>query len=254
MKNRTSRFFIELSYKGTNYHGWQIQKNARTVQEVLDDALSMVFRQSIETVGCGRTDTGVHARKFFAHFDVKEAIQPQDYEVFVYRLNSILPSDISIYALHPVEPEAHARFDALSRSYAYYMHFKKDPFLAEFSWQARKQPDIEKMNAAASLLQSYTDFSCFSKAHTQVYTNNCTISEAYWDYTDTGSLVFHVSANRFLRNMVRAIVGTLLNVGYGVYTPEHIHAILKSKDRSNAGTSVPAKGLFLTDIVYPYLN
>lgn len=248
------RFFVELSYKGTRYHGWQIQKNAHTVQEVLDQALSMVFRQSIETVGCGRTDTGVHARKFYAHFDVHETPQGMDLEHMVYRLNSVLPADIGIYALHPVKADAHARFDALSRSYAYYMHFKKDPFLSDFSWQVRKWPDIALMNTAAEIIRTYTDFSCFSKAHTQVYTNNCILYHAYWTLQEDHSLVFHISANRFLRNMVRAIVGTLLDVGYGVYPAERIHTILESKDRANAGTSVPARGLFLTNIIYPYLN
>jgi tRNA pseudouridine38-40 synthase len=241
------RYFIELSYDGTNYHGWQVQPNAVTVQEVLDRALSTVLRTPIETVGCGRTDTGVHATEFFAHYEVESSMAV---DKVVHSLNGILPSDIAIKNIFPVDDEMHARFSATLRSYQYHIHFNKDPFKHGYSWLLRDEPDIDLMNQAAQIIMQYTDFSCFSKSNTQVKTNNCKISRAEWVRAN-GGMVFHISADRFLRNMVRAVVGTLLMVGRKEVTPEGIREIINSKDRSNAGTSVPACGLYLTEVKYP---
>jgi tRNA pseudouridine38-40 synthase len=268
------RYFIELAYDGTNYHGWQIQQNAVSVQEELNKALTTILRQSVETTGCGRTDTGVHAREFFAHFDVEVDHRPLtidhgagnnhgpwtidhglpaiDYGQKIRGLNSILPPDIAIKNIIPADAGAHARFDATQRSYQYHIHFHKDPFLLGYSWQVRDVPDLELMNQAAAIIMEYTDFSCFSKSNTQVKTNNCKITRAEWVKTEQG-IVFHISADRFLRNMVRAIVGTLMMVGKGEIPPEAVRQIIESKNRSNAGTSVPACGLYLTEVKYPYL-
>lgn len=244
------RYFIELSYDGTNYHGWQVQPNAATVQEVLDKALSTVLRAPIETVGCGRTDTGVHATEFFAHYEVESAAA---IDKVAHSLNGILPPDIAIKDIFPVDEEMHARFSATLRSYQYHIHFNKDPFKHGYSWLLRDEPDIDLMNQAAQIIMQYTDFSCFSKSNTQVKTNNCKISRAEWVRADD-SIVFHISADRFLRNMVRAVVGTLLMVGRKEITPEGVREIINSKDRSNAGTSVPACGLYLTEVKYPFIN
>lgn len=247
------RYFIELAYDGTRYHGWQMQPNAVTVQEVLDKALSTVLRQPIETVGCGRTDTGVHATEFFAHFTPR----PTEGGVFdelglknlVRSLNAVLPYDVAIKNIFPVNDEMHARFSATLRSYQYYIHFNKDPFKHNYSWLLRYEPDIELMNTAARIIMEYTDFSCFSKSNTQTKTNNCIISRAEW-LRVKGGIVFHISADRFLRNMVRAVVGTLLMIGRKEITPEGVREIVNSKDRGNAGTSVPACGLYLTEVKY----
>lgn len=248
------RYFLELAFNGTPYHGWQIQPNAVTVQEILDKALSVVCRQKVETVGCGRTDTGVHATQFFAHFDL-DLSQGLDLKnpSLLNSLNAVLPYEIAARRFIEVRPEAHARFDASLRSYEYHIHFKKDPFKQEFSWLIPAVPDVSKMNIAAAIIREYKDFSCFSKANTQVFTNNCVISRAEWIRSDSG-LVFHISADRFLRNMVRAIVGTLMRVGQGEIDPEDIRQIIASKDRSRAGMSVPACGLYLTEVIYPYIK
>ena len=250
------RFFIELSYEGTNYHGWQMQPNAVGVQEVLNKALTTILRQPIETLGCGRTDTGVHAKEFFAHFTPLPpeagAFDASFLDNTTRSLNAILPHDIAIKKIIPVHADAHARFDATSRSYEYHIHFNKDPFKNGYSWLLRDKPDLDLMNQAAKLLMDHIDFSCFSKSNTQTKTNNCKISQALWEHTDAG-IVFKISADRFLRNMVRAIVGTLLMVGNKEISPEAIHDIIKSKNRSNAGTSVPACGLYLTEVRYPFL-
>jgi len=250
------RFFIELAYDGTNYHGWQIQRNAVSVQEVLNKALSTILREPIETLGCGRTDAGVHAKEFFAHFDAEKLMVDGlwiiDNKNLIRGLNSILPQDIAIKNIFPVAPNAHARFDATLRSYEYHIHFNKDPFKNGHSWLLRDEPDIVLMNQAAAIIKEYIDFSCFSKSNTQVKTNNCKIARADWIKTDNG-IIFHISADRFLRNMVRAIVGTLLQVGNHTIEPEAVRAIIESKNRSNAGVSVPACGLYLTEIKYPYI-
>jgi tRNA pseudouridine38-40 synthase len=245
------RYFIELSFDGTNYHGWQIQPNAVCVQEILNKSLSIILREQIETVGCGRTDTGVHATEFFAHFDLEgESIVGSRWTIDKIRsLNSILHKDIAIKQIFPVEPDAHARFDAVLRSYQYHIHFNKDPFKNSYSWQLRDKPDVGLMNEAAKIIMEYTDFSCFSKSNTQVKTNNCKISRAEWVEKDNG-IIFHISADRFLRNMVRAIVGTLLMVGRREIAPKDVRQIIESKNRSNAGVSVPACGLYLTEVRY----
>lgn len=259
------RYFIELAYNGTAYHGWQVQQNAVSVQELLNKALSTILRQPIETTGCGRTDTGVHAKEFFAHFDVEghsssfidhsKAANDEpltiNHEQVTRGLNALLPPDIAIKNVIPVHTDAHARFDATARSYQYHIHFNKDPFLQGASWQLRDVPDLELMNQAAAIIMEYIDFSCFSKSNTQVKTNNCKITRAEWVKTDIG-IVFHITADRFLRNMVRAIVGTLMMVGRKEMEPEGIREIIESKSRSSAGTSVPACGLYLTEVKYPY--
>ncbi|MBE9584806.1 tRNA pseudouridine(38-40) synthase TruA [Mucilaginibacter sp. JRF] len=252
----TQRYFIELAYDGTRYHGWQIQPNAVTVQELLNKALSTVLRQPIDTTGCGRTDTGVHATEFFVHFDLQlseeNAAKTPPSGGWGARLNALLPTDIAIKNIMPVHIDAHARFDATLRSYQYHIHFNKDPFRHNYSWLIKDRPDIGLMNEAAKIIMEYIDFSCFSKSNTQVKTNNCRISRAEWVETD-GGIVFHISADRFLRNMVRAIVGTLMQVGRKAIEPEDVRAIIESKNRSEAGTSVPACGLYLTEVKYPYL-
>jgi tRNA pseudouridine38-40 synthase len=250
----TQRFFIELAYDGSHYHGWQLQPNAIGVQEVLNKALSTILREPIETLGCGRTDTGVHAKQFFAHFDAEKlmtnGVWQMDKGGFLRSLNSVLPHDIAVSNIFAVNADAHARFDATLRSYEYHIHFNKNPFKHGYSWLLRDEPDLELMNKAAKIIMEYIDFSCFSKSNTQVKTNNCKISKAEWVKTDSG-IIFHISADRFLRNMVRAIVGTLIQVGKKEIEPEEIHAIIRSKNRSNAGTSVQACGLYLTEVVYP---
>jgi len=250
VEEKKQRYFLEISYDGTAYHGWQIQHNAISVQQKLHEALSKILRQNIETTGAGRTDTGVHARQLFVHFDVDII---QDENRFLHSLNALLPSDISANRLLAVSADAHARFDATARSYEYHIHFGKNPFLANRSWQLRDIPDVDKMNQAAHYLLGTQDFGCFSKAHTQVFTNICTIRHAEWVWED-GRLVFHITADRFLRNMVRAIVGTLLEIGMRDSAPESILNIIQSKDRAQAGTSVPAHGLYLTKVVYPYIE
>ncbi|MBW4888328.1 tRNA pseudouridine(38-40) synthase TruA [Mucilaginibacter sp. HMF5004] len=251
---KTQRYFIEIAFDGTRYHGWQTQPNAITVQEVLDKALSTVLRQAIETVGCGRTDAGVHAKQLFAHFDVMEdgRGKMENVDSVLRSINGLLPIDITAKRLIPVDTEAHARFDATLRSYEYHVHFEKDPFRNNFSWQVRDKPDVELMNRAAQIVMEYTDFSCFSKSNTQVKTNNCKIARAEWALHNDKA-IFYISADRFLRNMVRAIVGTLMMVGRKEIEPEEVRQIIESKNRSNAGTSVPACGLYLTEIKYPYL-
>jgi tRNA pseudouridine38-40 synthase len=240
------RYFIELSYNGKNYHGWQIQPDAISVQEKLNFAISTIFQEKIQVVGAGRTDTGVHASQMFAHFDIDKELDNS----VVFKLNSILPNDIAVYKVFLVDDEKHARFNALSRSYEYKIWLGRNPFLLDFSWQIHSQkPDINLMNEAAKLLLEYTDFQTFSKVKTEVYTFNCDVTEAFWKVNEA-ELTFHISANRFLRNMVRAIVGTLLDVGLKRISIEDFRKIIESKNRGNAGLSVPAKGLFLTNIKY----
>lgn len=246
------RYFIELSYNGTNFHGWQFQPNAISIQEHIDRALKVYFRQHIETVGCGRTDAGVHARQFFAHFDVENVSQEKALNS-ISGLNALLPYEIAIYKIFKVEADAHARFDATERSYEYHFHFFKNPFLLNQSWLVKGDLDIDLMNEAASYILEFTDFSCFSKSNTQTFTNNCKVTRAKFEKTKDG-LVFHISADRFLRNMVRAIVGTLIKVGRKEIEPDFIKQIIISKNRSMAGQSVPACGLYLTSIKYPYIN
>lgn len=243
-----NRYFIELAYNGSKFHGWQIQKNAKSVQEFLNHALSMVSSEKIETTGAGRTDTGVHALQMFAHFD--SHLSPQQWNDKVFHLNCILDEDIVVKRIFRVNANAHARFDATSRSYEYHISLGKNPFNKDFSYNFKGKPDIVKMNEAAGLLFQYEDFSCFSKSNTQVFTNNCKILHSQWKESDE-SMIYYISANRFLRNMVRAITGTLLNVGVGKINVEEFKKIIENKNRSDAGMSVPAKGLFLTSVCYP---
>jgi tRNA pseudouridine38-40 synthase len=240
------RYFIELSYNGKKYHGWQIQPDVISVQEKLNIAISTILQEEIQVVGAGRTDTGVHASQMFAHFDTTIELKDE----IVFKLNSILPNDISVYKVFLVNDEKHVRFDATSRRYEYKIWLGRNPFLLDFSWQIHSQrPNVDLMNEAAKLLLEYEDFQCFSKVKTEVYTFNCDITEAFWQQKEN-ELTFYISANRFLRNMVRAIVGTLVDVGLGKVSKDDFKKIIESKNRSNAGLSVPAKGLFLTAIKY----
>jgi tRNA pseudouridine38-40 synthase len=243
-----SRYFIQLSYKGTNYHGWQIQPNAISVQEVLTNSFSTVLREDVEITGAGRTDTGVHSSYFVAHFETSNSDLLSD-EKFLFKINSILPKDIAVHNIKMVKPDAHARFDASSRTYHYFIHTKKDPFLLESSYYFPKDLNIELMNKACDLLFNYTDFTSFSKLHTDVKTNNCKITEAFWSQGEH-KIRFTITADRFLRNMVRAIVGTTLEIGKGKLSLDDFIQIIESKNRSEAGVSVPAQGLFLTNITY----
>lgn len=243
------RYFLELSYHGKNYYGWQIQPDVISVQEKITTALSTILREEITIVGAGRTDSGVHASQMYAHFDVDKDLD----ENFTYKLNAILPDDIVIYRTIKVSDEAHARFDAVSRSYEYKIWMGRNPFLLDTTWQLNyKNINIEAMNAAAKLLYEYEDFECFSKVKTDVHTFNCEVTNAVWKL-EGEELTFYVSANRFLRNMVRAIVGTLLDIGLGKKSFEDFRMIIESKNRSKAGVSVPAKGLFLTKVEYDYI-
>ena len=241
------RYFIQLAYNGSNYHGWQVQPNAITVQEVLSKAVSVLTRKETEVIGAGRTDTGVHASFFVAHF---ESSEPIDHDYLCRKLGVFLPTDISVQTIFPVDSEMHARFSALSRTYHYFISNNKEPFRKEFVAYCPYPLDIDSMNKAARLLFNYIDFTSFSKLHTDVKTNNCKIMKAEWR-EENGLLVFEIKADRFLRNMVRAIVGSLVDVGRGKSTVEGFKAIIEAKNRCQAGTSVPANGLFLTNIEYP---
>lgn len=243
------RYFMHLAYNGAPYHGWQRQPNACSVQEELEKALSTVLRQPIAVTGAGRTDTGVNARCMYAHFDAGKEIA--DTRRLVASLNSIVGRDIAVYSIVRVADDAHARFDATSRTYKYFIGKQKSPFGYHFAWTPPYTLDLEAMNAAAARLFDYTDFTSFSKLHTDVKTNNCRIDYARWD--DEGDrLVFTVTADRFLRNMVRAIVGTLVDVGRHKITVEQFCQIIERKNRCEAGTSVPGNALFLWNITYPY--
>ena len=242
------RYFLEFSYAGTNYHGWQRQPNAITVQQVLEKALGTLLKTKIPLLGAGRTDTGVHARQMFAHFDAE--ITADTFQQLVYQLNQFLPEDIVIHSLRNVKVDAHARFDALSRTYEYHIVQGKTPFGTNVQYRVNMPLDIAVMNEAAAILLTYEDFECFSKTNTDVKTFLCDISYAQWNATEKG-YIFTITANRFLRNMVRAIVGTHIEIGLKKKNIEDLHQIIESKNRSGAGYSVPAHGLFLTNIEYP---
>lgn len=244
------RYFIEFAYNGTHYHGWQYQPDAVSVQETLNKVFSTLLREEIDIVGAGRTDSGVHASQMYGHFDSEEVFNK---EKLMYKANSFLPKDIVVYDIIPVHEEAHARFDATSRTYHYFISTKKDIFGNETSWLNQLPLDLELMNEAAQLLLEFTDFQCFSKSNTDVFTYNCKITEAYWR-KENNKLIFTITADRFLRNMVRAIVGTLVNIGLHKITKDDFIRIIESKDRKKAGFSVPAQGLFLTNITYPYIH
>ncbi len=243
------RYFIEFAYKGTNYHGWQIQPEAISVQEVLTKATNLILKDSFELVGAGRTDAGVHASQMYAHFDTEVDFNSED---AVRKINSYLPEDIAVFRIFPVSADAHTRFDATARTYEYHIHLKKNVFSKDLSWYHFRKLNIDKMNEAAKILLEYEDFECFSKTHTDVFTFNCTITEAHWQLSND-NLVFTISANRFLRNMVRAIVGTLINIGLEKIEVQEMRTIIESKNRGKAGFSVPAHGLYLTKVSYPYI-
>lgn len=245
-----NRYFIKLSFDGTAYHGWQMQDNANTVQAEMEKALAIVLKQKIEITGAGRTDTGVHAKNYFAHFDCPESLDSKPFDKILYQLNCIIPNDIVIHQIIPVKETAHARFSAAARIYRYYISLQKQAFNRDYSYQLFEKPDIDKMNIAASHLLTVNDFTSFAKLHSQTSTNNCKVTLAVWEQKND-SIIFTISADRFLRNMVRSIVGTLLDVGTGKINFEEFKNIIESKNRSNAGFSVPAKGLFLEEIVYP---
>ena len=244
--NESPRYFIELSYDGKNYHGWQKQTNAISVQEELEKALSILFRQPISIMGSGRTDAGVHALQQFAHFDYELELTR---EYFIKRINGLLPPDIAVFDIFPVNKKAHARFDATFRRYEYHITFRKDPFIMGKAWHCYYDLDLEAMASAASLLLGRQDFECFSRRKTNVKTFECEINNAYWEQTSNG-LVFHIQANRFLRGMVRAIVGTLVKVGRGQLDSAGVAEIIANKDRNLAGTSAPPQGLFLSKVNY----
>lgn len=244
------RYFLELSYRGTNYHGWQIQPNGNSIQEEVTKAISIILRENIQIVGAGRTDKGVHATQMFAHFDSHFTLSNNH----IYKFNSILPDDILVKSFTKVPSNMHARFDAVSRSYEYRIFLGRNPFLIDTTWQIRhKHIEVEKMNEASKLLYNYKNFESFSKVKTDVKTFNCTISHASVKLNGK-HLTFRITANRFLRNMVRAIVGTLLDVGLGKKTIEDFKSIIESKKRSNAGVSAPAAGLFLINVKYSSTN
>lgn len=244
-----NRYFIYLAYNGACYCGWQRQPNGLSVQQCLEEVLSTVLRQVVSVVGAGRTDAGVHARMMVAHFDILEAVT--DLPQLTDKLNRMLPKDIAIYKIVAVNKTAHARFDALSRTYEYFISDRKNPF--DYGWIYRMSLcniHFERMNEACKVLFDYSDFTSFSKLHTDVKTNNCRILEAAWS-RDGEIWIFTIRADRFLRNMVRAITGTLLEVGHGKITVQDFRHIIEAKDRCRAGTSVPAEGLALVDVAYP---
>ncbi len=247
IKNLKIRYFIYISYHGKNYCGWQIQKNGISVQQILNEKLSIVLKEEIQVTGCGRTDTGVHARNYVAHFDTSAKIKSPD--DFIIKMNKFLPQDIVIHKMIQVQDDLHARFDAKERTYRYYISTKKDPFRRETSWYYPTPLNLKLMNQAAAVLHEYTDFTSFSKLHTDVKTNNCKIKEAFWKQ-EGDMLIFEITADRFLRNMVRAIVGTLVEIGREKITLQDFRKIIESKDRGQAGKSVPAEGLFLEGVGY----
>ena len=242
------RYFIYLAYDGTHYHGWQVQPNGESVQGTLMKALATFLRKEIEVVGAGRTDAGVHARLMVAHFDYDE---PLDVQLVKDKLNRLLPPDIAVYEVKPVKPEAHARFDATYRTYRYYVTTRKDPFNRHYAWRLFNDLDFARMNEAAKILFDYIDFTSFSKLHTDVKTNNCKMMHAEWTLVGEYEWVFTIQADRFLRNMVRAVVGTLVEVGRGKMTLEGFRQVIEKKDRCSAGNSVPGHALFLVDVGYP---
>ena len=247
MKNR---YFIRLSFLGTNYHGWQIQKNSNTVQTILNDALSVLLREKITATGAGRTDAGVHAKEFYAHFDTSHFLESEQIDDLIFHMNGYLPCDIGIHEVFPVLPVAHARFSAVSRTYQYYIAQIKDPFMNGFSFYYSVPLNIQKMNEGAAFIKSCSDFTSFAKLPYETKTNICKITDAHWERKEN-LLLFTITADRFLRNMVRAIVGTLIDQGRGRTDLNDLRTIIESRNRSSAGTSVPACGLYLTSVVYP---
>ena len=246
------RYFLQLSYNGKNYAGWQRQQNAISVQEVIEENLSKILREKIEIVGCGRTDAGVHANQYYAHFDINsENITTELPDNFLHRINSMLPEEISISEIFEVKPDLHARFDAENRTYKYFIHFQKNPFLEAQSFLLNMQPDIEKMNICIAQLFGEHDFSTFEKKGSDNKTSICTLENAYWE-TTTNGLVFTIKANRFLRNMVRRITAALLMVGFDKMNEQDLINAVLNKEELNVKMAVPAKGLFLWHIKYNF--
>jgi tRNA pseudouridine38-40 synthase len=241
------RYFIHFAYDGTNYHGWQIQPDANSVQEELQKALSVLLRHDVEIVGAGRTDAGVHARQMVAHFEWDGQL---DCQQTAYRLGRMLPRDIAIYRMEPVADDMHARFSAVRRTYHYYLHTERDPFCRQYSCELHYDLDFERMNEAGRILCTYEDFGAFCKSHSDVKTTLCKVSEAHWIQVDSTHWYFRISANRFLRNMVRAVVGTMIDVGRGRITLDDFRKIVEGKQRTQAGESMPAHALFLEEIEY----
>lgn len=248
--SKIQRYFLKIGYRGTNYHGWQIQGSQPTVQKSIEEAISLLLRQKTEVIGCGRTDTGVHASTYFLHFESEAEL---DASKFVYKLNGILNFDIAVYELLPLHLNAHARFDATARTYRYFIHQQKNPFLNDTSKFIAGEIDFNLMNKAAAMLPKFTDFQSFAKVSTDVSNYKCTVFNATWSALEN-QWMFEISANRFLRNMVRAIVGTLLEVGTGKLNLTDFEQVVVNKERSAAGKSVDAKGLFLFKIEYPYIT
>lgn len=248
------RYFVNLAYRGTAYNGWQSQKNAVSVQSILESHFSTILKEEIKITGCGRTDTGVHALDFTAHFD-SENLKKFNPEIFIQRINRFLPADIAIYKIFPVKPGANSRFDAVSRTYEYRITCLKDPFNKDLSYPISvkkfNEINIALFLKACNILMQHTDFTSFSKTGTQTKTNICTIHEATAK-KDTHTFVFRIAADRFLRNMVRAITGTLLDIAWGKMPPEALNEIILSKNRSAAGRSMPAQGLYLVKVTYDY--
>lgn len=241
------RYFITFAYDGTAYHGWQIQPNGNSVQEELQKALSTILRENIEVVGAGRTDAGVHARRMTAHFETEANF---DYAQLAYKLNRLVPRDISVYDVYPVDADMHARFSATLRTYHYYIHTRKNPFLRHYSCELHYQLDFDLMNQAAARLLAVDDFGAFCKAHADVKTTLCNVTEAVWVRDADDVWHFRISANRFLRNMVRAVVGTLIEVGRHRMTLQQFDDVIASGSRSKAGESMPGNALFLEDVKY----
>ena len=242
------RYFADIEFDGTAYSGWQIQPHSPSVQQTFEEALALFLRQKVGITGAGRTDAGVHADQMIAHFDLDTS---QDCEWMIHKLNGILPADIAVHKIFPVRPDAHARFDAISRTYKYYITLDKSVFHRNYSWYLVNEPDFELMNSAAKMLLSTVDFTSFSKLHTDTKTTDCRVTEAGWEKLPDGRWVFTITADRFLRNMVRAIVGTLMDVGRHKMTVDDFNAVIMCKDRCAAGDSAPAQGLFLHKIEYP---
>ena len=245
------RYFIQLSFNGTNYHGWQIQKNAVSIQSLITKGLSLLLKSEISIIGCGRTDAGVHAKEFFAHFDMDKELDEKQRKELTNKLNRFLPKDIVIHQIFPVDASLHARFSAVSRTYKYYITQQKNAFTLDFSFHFPHELNIELMNKGAEILMKYTDFTSFSKLQSVTATNNCIIKSAKWEEID-GQLIFTICADRFLRNMVRAIVGTLMDVGQKKISLIDLKNIIHAKNRCSAGNSVPAAGLFLEKVEYPF--
>ncbi len=241
------RYFLELGYKGTGYHGFQVQDNAKTVQSEVQKALRVLYKQDFVLTGSSRTDAGVHALQNYFHFDTDCPVLPGQ----VYNLNALLPADICVHSINQVAPTAHCRFDALAREYQYYIYSRKDPFMQDRGWHYPYKLDIDRLNAAAAIIKTHTDFTSFAKRNTQVRTYNCAIESSGWEMTEQNRLRYTVKANRFLRGMVRGLVGTMVKVGRGNIGLDEFENIIRSKDCSKADFGTPPQGLFLVKVTYP---